>query len=100
LVVPSWSEWLLGVPRIVDGDTIEVDGVRVRLGGLHAPERGEPGGAEATAFMERLTAGQTVSCEISGGDRYGRAVAICRLPDGRDVAAELVRAGLGRDCAR
>jgi endonuclease YncB( thermonuclease family) len=89
LALPSSSTSLSGVPRIVDGDTFEVDGVRVRLSGLHAPERHEPGGAEAAAFMRSLTAGQTVTCEISGGDRYGRAVAICYLPAGRDVAAEL-----------
>lgn len=50
-------------------------------------------------FMKEIAAGQLVSCEQVDTDRYGRVVAI-RYVEGRDVAAELVSAGLGRDCQR
>ena len=29
---------LVGIPRIVDGDTVEISGVKVRLEGIDAPE--------------------------------------------------------------
>ena len=38
------------VGGIVDGDTLDVGGVRVRLALVDAPEAGEPGHAEAAAF--------------------------------------------------
>ncbi len=91
---------LTGSARVVDGDTIEIDGVRLRLQGLHAPERDEPGGAAATRFMVRLLDRQKVSCAPTGERSYDRLIAICSLDGGRDIAAELVAAGLGRDCAR
>ena len=32
------AEDLVGVPRIIDGDTLEVDAVTIRLNGIDAPE--------------------------------------------------------------
>jgi micrococcal nuclease len=90
---------LTGRARVVDGDTLEVAGVAVRLKGLAAPERRQAGGAEATAFMRRLTDGRTVVCDLTNERTWGRRVGTCRV-GGKDVAAELVAAGLARDCER
>ena len=38
------------VTRVVDGDTLDIDGQRIRLALVNTPERGEPGYAEATQF--------------------------------------------------
>ena len=89
-----------GPVRVIDGDTLDIEGERIRLQGLAAPESHEALGAAATAFMKRLLARETVSCSRKGKDDYGRTVAVCRLTDGRDVAESLVRAGLARDCPR
>jgi hypothetical protein len=48
-----------GRAHVLDGDTIEVGGVRVRLQGLHCPEAGEPGGSAATSAMRGLTRART-----------------------------------------
>jgi endonuclease YncB( thermonuclease family) len=97
------AELLSGKPRIIDGDTIEVSGTRIRLEGIDAPERGQECsdrlqqpydcGANAVRTLVDLTKGQTVTCEAIGKDRYGRTLAICRLPSGLDINAELVRTG-------
>ncbi len=89
-----------GEARVIDGDTIEISGRKFRLEGLHAPEVDEPGGAAATRFMRDLLAGRRVVCAPTGDRSYDRLVAVCRLPGEGDIAAELVKAGLGRDCAR
>src|SRR3989304_9445029 len=39
------------VTRVVDGDTLDVNGTRIRLVLVDAPETYEAGGAEATAFI-------------------------------------------------
>ena len=90
------------VERWRDGDTpvLLVDGklMPVRLHGLHAPEDGEPGYAEATAFMVELVGSQPLSCKLTGRMTWDRHEGTCWL-GGLDIAAELIRAGLGRDCA-
>ena len=47
--------------------------------------------------MVKLCKGQTIQAEIIESDGYGRSVALCTLPDGRDLSAELVKQGLALD---
>lgn len=85
------------VERVKDGDTFVVNGVTVRLEGIDTPEsKQEPRsqGAQARATLESLALGKEASCEIADMDRYGRAIARCAV-DGSDVAADLIRAGMG-----
>lgn len=88
------------VQYVYDGDTIRVRGVKIRLNGLHAPEGGMPGGAQATRFMRNHYGGKVLRCRLNGDRTYDRLVGICWGPDGEDIAAALVAAGLGRDCPR
>jgi endonuclease YncB( thermonuclease family) len=91
----------------LDGDTVVVKGISVRLQGVAAPElehgslgvRQEPGGPEAAAFMRRLVEGQVVVCKLTGERTHGREVGVCRR-DGRDIGAAVIEAGLARDCPR
>jgi endonuclease YncB( thermonuclease family) len=97
------SQTLSGKPRIVDGDTIELSGTRIRLEGIDAPERGQECidgqkqpydcGAAAVRTLVELAKGQTINCDATGEDRYGRTLAVCRLATGVDLNAELVRTG-------
>lgn len=82
-----------------DDDTIEVGGVAIRLQALHAPEGDEGGGAEATAFMTELVLGREFQWDLIGERSYDRLIGVCYL-NCQDIAAELIAAGLGRDCAR
>ncbi len=99
------AERLVGRAHVLDGDTIVVAGIHVRLKGVaapevaHAGEAGEPGGDEARAFMTALIEGQTVVCNLTRERTHGRRVGYCTL-DGQDIAAELIKAGLARDCPR
>jgi len=102
LAEPAAAERVSGPARVVDGDTLEVSGRKVRLLGIDAPERDQPCedadgrayacGAAAHAALAALTEGRPVTCEGPGDDPWGRLVARCRA-GGRDLGAELVRAG-------
>jgi micrococcal nuclease len=91
------------VARVVDGDTIELDGrERVRLIGVDAPEHGAQDSADAafadqaTAFVVRLASGQRVRLEFEPDrryDAYGRTLAYVFLADGALLNLEIVRAG-------
>ena len=92
-----------GRGHAVDGDTLVIGGVRVRLEGIDAPETGQTcGGRELSSWacgsaaleaLARLVAGQHVSCTGSGYDAYGRLLASCTAA-GRELNAEMVRNGL------
>jgi micrococcal nuclease len=90
---------LTGQARTVDGDTIEIGGVSVRLKGIAAPECNEPGGAEATTAMQRLIDGQEVRCLLTGERTHGRAVGYCSA-SGVDLNGAIVRGGWALSCPR
>jgi micrococcal nuclease len=87
------------VTFVRDGDTIEVAHLPVRLNGLATPEGDEPGGSATTRALRGMVLGRIVRCELDGERTHDRCVAVCYL-DGMDRAAEMVRAGLARDCPR
>ena len=77
------AQHISGQPRVIDGDTLAIDGTRVRLFGIDAPERGQPCrdggdcGAAATAYLVRLIDGRAVQCTQEDVDQYGRVVWVC-----------------------
>lgn len=92
------------VERVIDGDTVVLaGGRRVRLLGIDAPERGEPGADAATARLRDLVQGRRVRLDYAPPllgrteDMYGRLLA--RISVGRaDVAAVLLDEGHARPC--
>ncbi len=93
---------LVGAARIIDGDTIEIAGERVRLEGIDAPETvqtcGSGGRAQwhcgktAARVLTKLVSGRPVSCNSRGTDKYGRVLGVCYVGD-LDINAEMVRRG-------
>lgn len=88
---------LLGKAYVVDGDTIRVQKTQIRLFGIDAPEMNHPHGKKAKWKLVTLCKGQNIRAEITDTDAHGRTVAKCYLEDGRDLSAEMVKAGLAID---
>ena len=91
-----------GAARVIDGDTLEVDGRLIHLHGIDAPEAGQvcalngqpsPCGREATNLLRRLINGQVVACREVNRDRHGRIVAKCKA-GWMDLGAEMVTRGM------
>lgn len=78
--------------RVVDGDTLSIDGVIWRLEGIDAPEVRQAGGTEATIFLAGLVHGREVICRELDRDRYGRLIGACTA-DGVGVNAAMVASG-------
>lgn len=86
-----------GPAYVVDGDTITIKKTQIRLFGIDAPEMDHPYGKKSKWELVGLCKGQTIRAEITDVDDHGRTVARCYLPDGRDLSAEMVKAGLAID---
>lgn len=97
---PGWRV----VVRVVDGDTIDLDGgERIRLIGVDTPELHHPQkpveyfAREAAAFTERMCLGKRVRLEYDQEveDHYHRTLAYIYLEDGTFLNAEIIRQGYG-----
>lgn len=94
------AETLIGTPEVVDGDTLKIDGVTIRLAGIDALESRQqcenaqglpyPCGAEATARLKRLIGQDKVKCAGSERDTLGRLIAECyvRIPEDKTGGPE------------
>ncbi|MFM9974518.1 MAG: thermonuclease family protein [Beijerinckiaceae bacterium] len=96
---------IIGRATVSDGDTIEISGRKIRLQGIDAPETSQLceeadgkhwrcGGA-ATLALDAMIGGRLVTCqqdERDMEDRYGRALALCRVGD-LALNLEMVRRG-------
>ena len=88
---------------MIDADTWDVGGERVRLFGIDAPEMAQTCrdarnkswscGVWATDQVRDRFEDHIVTCERLGPNKYGRTVARC-FDDGRDVARDMVVDGL------
>ena len=100
--VPALAQDISGPARAVDGDSLDLSGISVRLFGVDAPELAqscERGGApwacgkQAASKLAGLVAGTSVVCEQKDVDDYGRIVATCRAGS-VDLGSAMVDAGL------
>ena len=95
-------ERISGSPRIVDGDTLVIDGTRIRLHGIDTPEAKQTCqrdgidwlcGQEASKALRDYVGGAELRCERIDTDRYGRMVAKCFMPDGTDIGEWMISNG-------
>lgn len=110
IALPPDPPAIVGRASVIDGDTIEIHGQRIRLWGIDAPEsrqsceRGGEAyrcGQEAANSLAEMIGDQPVSCQPVGRpDRYRRIVARCAqlVADSHgmvvvDVNAWMVRRG-------
>jgi micrococcal nuclease len=60
---------------VTDGDTIRLNGKRIRLTCIDAPETTQPYGLEAKEHLMKLLKGKDIEVVEESTDRYGRTLA-------------------------
>jgi len=87
---PLAAETLAGPAKVIDGDSPEVSGKRVRLFGIDTPEAPQTCDRDGKAWacgldsaerLRNLIGSDRVSCRGNEVDQYGRLLALCTLAD-------------------
>ena len=87
--------------RVVDGDTIHLNGEKIRFTGIDTPELKqtcvkegltEPCGVTAKEILIKKIANNKVECINEGKDQYKRTLAECFVND-KSLSSYLVRSG-------
>ena len=77
------------VTHVRDGDTIEVNGIAIRLSALDCPERGTRDGEHANRLAQQFLNTKAV-CELTGAKTYDRLVGYC-IVGGQDFGLFMIR---------
>ncbi|MEQ1576695.1 MAG: thermonuclease family protein [Hyphomicrobium sp.] len=94
---------ITGRAIVIDGDTLDIGGQRVRLEGIDAPETSQTCGRAwvgwwscgktASKALGSLIGDRRVDCQSQGRDKYGRILGICTV-GGDELNAAMVRTGM------
>ena len=79
------SSSLVGIPTVIDGNTLEIDGHRIRLQGVDVSEsmlcekqnKKHSCGQQAAHLLDELIANRSVRCESPSQDKYKTNLAYC-----------------------
>ncbi|MCG8543277.1 MAG: thermonuclease family protein [Alphaproteobacteria bacterium] len=96
---PAQANSIIGDAIIVDGDSIIVNEVPIRLWGIDAPETGTLEGDRAKAYMRALTRNNQVRCEDNGQRIQGHIMAQCFIGE-VDLGSIMVLSGNAVDWRR
>lgn len=81
------------VTKVVDGDTLDINGTRIRLALVDTPEINQPGYDRAKEFVESLCLGKKGELDVDSGqrrgDRYGREIGVVYC-DGVNINEKLM----------
>lgn len=99
----TYAETLVGRAQAVDGDTLIINEMKIRLDGIDAPETNQfcldafdqlyPCGLLARDQLNKRIGRSIIVCESEGKDRYGRFLSAC-YRGGENLNAWLVQEGL------
>ena len=83
-----------GTAKVIDGDTIKINGKKIRLFGIDAPEKNQicsknsnsyNCGLTSTKFLKEIIKNEKIECTYKNLDRYGRILGICGDINGKMV---------------
>ena len=93
----SAEKTIIGKAQVIDGDTIKINGKKIRLFGIDAPEKTQicsknsnsyNCGLTSTKFLKEIIKNEKIECTYKNLDRYGRILGICG-----DINSKMVEFG-------
>jgi len=91
-----------GVPKVVDGDTVQFGDIKLQMEGIDAPQtdqlcfdgtgKGWKCGVSSREYLKQQAVNKSWKCDVVRKNLHGRLLARCRVGDG-DIARQMVQAG-------
>ena len=97
----SQAQTIEGYPRVIDGDTLDIQGQRIRIANIDAPESKQTCslngsayycGKTSTQFLRSFIGGSKATCKVISKDRYKRFISTCYVRE-TDIGAVMVAEG-------
>ena len=82
---PTSFEPFSGYAHVIDGDTIKIRGMKIRLAGINAPELDRPYGVKSKYEMVNIVKGKKVYVVPDGTTSFDRIVATCYVDGDVDI---------------
>ena len=95
--LPDEIELAGKVYPVIDGDTLDINDMRIRLSLVDTSERGDPDFKEVTQFVVKLYLGESAEVDIDDGQRrgsFGREIGVVYC-DGKNLNEQLMDNNLG-----
>ncbi len=82
----SAEKIIIGKAQVIDGDTIKINGKKIRLFGIDAPEKNQicskksnsyNCGLTSKKFLKEIIKNEKIECTYKNLDRYGRIIGKC-----------------------
>ena len=95
------AKTIIGVPKIIDGDSININSNKIRLYGIDAPEIKQNCifqkkkwncGKQSSDELKKLISNRIVKCIVKNIDKYNRYVAICLINE-VNINSNMVKKG-------
>ena len=94
----SQAQTIEDYPRVIDGDTLDIQGQRIRIANIDAPESKQTCslngsayycGKTSTQFLRSFIGGSKATCKVISKDRYKRFISTCYVRE-TDIGAVMV----------
>ena len=93
----SFANQILGSAKVVDGDTIKINGKKIRFGGIDSPERGEIGHQFSKDKLIEKVGKKIVICfKEKNNDYWNRIIAECFI-ENENISSYMVKNGYACD---
>jgi endonuclease YncB( thermonuclease family) len=95
--LPDEIELAGKVYPVIDGDTLDINDMRIRLSLVDTSERGDPDFKEVTQFVVKLCLGENAEVDMDDGQRrgsFGREIGVVYC-DGKNLNEQLMDNNLG-----
>ena len=95
----DFCDYCVKVVSISDGDTFrgltkDNEEIKFRIYGIDAPEKHQAFGNKSQQYLSSLIFGETVGIKVQSTDHFGRQVVWVYTLEKKDVAAEMLKAGM------
>ena len=100
LLILATALLIFGPAYVLDGNTVVVAGMHIRLKGADASELNTERGETARQVLIDIVGDSELTCRLTGEKTHRREVGYCATSDGIDINQQIIARGAALSCSR